>query len=117
MAQQIHTIPSQPAPARPKVLLRPPNVIIPPTCPPEHRYLHGLSPSLPGRIAFLHPGYDDPFNVLLTLRAHDSPEGGIHFGLAHTACAIVANNRWDGWLSTSVTGVPKIQLEWDDVLP
>jgi hypothetical protein len=34
---------------------------------------------------------------LLILPALDN--GGIHYETAHIACAILANNRWDGWFT------------------
>ncbi|EGP81914.1 uncharacterized protein MYCGRDRAFT_98057 [Zymoseptoria tritici IPO323] len=65
--------------------------------------------SSPGsRRAYLiirHPGYpdDESNNVLLTLPATDGTADapGIQYGLVHTACAIIANNRFDGQLTTS----------------
>ncbi|PLB43331.1 hypothetical protein P170DRAFT_481279 [Aspergillus steynii IBT 23096] len=65
-------------------------------------------------VFFLHPGYADNQNILLTLPAFDS--GGIHHGTAHTACAILANCRWDGFLSLSRTGA-RLSAGPDDVLP
>lgn len=64
-------------------------------------------PSIPRPIWFRHPGYDDQHNVLFTLIGLDSPEGGLHRETARLACAIVAANRWDGYLSTSANG-PRI---------
>jgi hypothetical protein len=68
-------------------------------------------------IQFRHPGYADNCNTLFELPAIDHPDGGIHYGLAKSACAIVANNRYDGFLSTSadVDAAP-IEAELDDVL-
>ncbi|KAJ5715994.1 uncharacterized protein N7483_013175 [Penicillium malachiteum] len=65
-------------------------------------------------IFFLHPGYAENHNILLTLPALDS--GGIHHGTAHTACAILANCRWDGFLSLHRDG-PRLSADLDDVLP
>ncbi|KAH7309075.1 hypothetical protein B0I35DRAFT_360195 [Stachybotrys elegans] len=55
-------------------------------------------------IRFFHPGYADAggipdFDVLLSLEAFDDRGTGIHYDTAHTACAILANNRWDGYFS------------------
>ena len=61
-------------------------------------------PSNPRVIRFRHPGYDDRTNILFTLAGYDSPEGGLDPETARLACAIVAGNRWDGYLSTSSTG-------------
>ncbi|KAL4888276.1 hypothetical protein BDV59DRAFT_188898 [Aspergillus ambiguus] len=65
-------------------------------------------------VFFLHPGYADNHNILLTLPGFDS--GGIHHATAHTACAIFANCRWDGFLSVSRNG-PRLSVGPDDVLP
>lgn len=45
-------------------------------------------------------------NVLFTLYAWDHAEGGLHHGLAHIACAIIAGNRHNGYLSESRNGPP-----------
>ncbi|KAH6510836.1 hypothetical protein HBI81_252900 [Parastagonospora nodorum] len=79
-------------------------------------------PSLPKiqrrhHILFRHPGYDDSNNVLFKLYAidaatdgaHNSEEGasqqlgtsGLYAQFALDACAIIAGNRFNGWLSTS----------------
>ncbi|KAG5753483.1 hypothetical protein H9Q70_003883 [Fusarium xylarioides] len=63
---------------------------------------------------FLHPGYPDGDNTLLTLPCLDS--GGIHHETARIACAIYANCRWDGYLSSSKDG-PALSAQPDDVLP
>jgi hypothetical protein len=44
----------------------------------------------------------------------DHADGSLHHGFAHAACAIVAGNRLDGYLSESRMGVP-IAASWDDV--
>jgi hypothetical protein len=58
--------------------------------------------TLSPRLVVRHPGYtDDGTNELLALvatdRGLDAP--GVQYGLVHTACAIFAGNRFDGWLS------------------
>jgi hypothetical protein len=76
-------------------------------------------PKLPkgGRIFFRHSGYDDSSNVLFKLYAidtdtdssHDSEKmvsqrlrpPGLYAQFALDACAIIARNRANGWLSTS----------------
>ncbi|KAJ0129241.1 hypothetical protein HZ326_27659 [Fusarium oxysporum f. sp. albedinis] len=63
---------------------------------------------------FLHPGYPDGDNTLLTLPCLDS--GGFHHETARIACAIYANCRWDGYLSSSKDG-PALSAQPDDVLP
>lgn len=55
--------------------------------------------------------------MLLRLHAWDGAAGGIHYGLAHTACAIIANNRFDGYLSIARDGSSSIETEWDACLP
>ncbi|KAL8913393.1 MAG: hypothetical protein Q9171_001772 [Xanthocarpia ochracea] len=47
--------------------------------------------------------------------ASDDPTGGLHHATAHTACAIVAGNRWDGFLSQTPTGTP-IEVEAEGLL-
>lgn len=76
---------------------------------PAHTVSQHPDPAIPSRsrgIRFRHPGYKDQ-NILFTLLGHDSPEGGLHHETARLACAIVAGNRWDGYLSISPTG-PRI---------
>ena len=76
-------------------------------------------PKLPRRhhVLFRHPGYDDSNNVLFKLYAIDAATDGTHNGeegasqrpetsglfaqFALDACAIIAGNRFNGWLSTS----------------
>jgi hypothetical protein len=41
---------------------------------------------------------------------------GLHYGLAHNACEIVADNRYDGWLSATRSG-KRIEACSNDVLP
>ncbi|MCJ1463961.1 hypothetical protein MMC07_002571 [Pseudocyphellaria aurata] len=56
---------------------------------------------LPREIDIYHPGYEDELVRLLALSGYDSKEGDLWYGFAHTACAIISNNQFDGWLSTS----------------
>lgn len=67
------------------------------------------------RIRFLHPGYSPPSNVLFSLLALD--HGGVHHGVALTACSIISGNR-PGSLSTSPDGQGSdlSSLQFDDVL-
>lgn len=46
-----------------------------------------------------HPAYLPGATLLLRFRGHDSSSGAIDFNLVHTACAVVAGNRFDGYLS------------------
>jgi hypothetical protein len=63
---------------------------------------------------FLHPGYDDGHNILLILPALDS--SGIHHETARIACAILADSRWDGFLSYEKDG-PRLEQGPDSILP
>ena len=54
-----------------------------------------------GSISIYHPGYPDDDAPLLALRGYDSDEGHLWHEVASTACAIICNNRFDGWLSQS----------------
>ncbi|KAI1321367.1 hypothetical protein F5Y16DRAFT_69568 [Xylariaceae sp. FL0255] len=47
-----------------------------------------------------HPGYSDECNILLCLQAPEHPDGGVYAETARLACWVLANNRWDGFLST-----------------
>ncbi|KAK5019448.1 hypothetical protein LTR39_000373 [Cryomyces antarcticus] len=69
------------------------------------------------KIAFRHPGYRDEFeqNVLLTLYAFDNHNRGLHYATAHTACALVACNAWEGYLTHTRDG-ERLQLTADGLL-
>ncbi len=80
----------------------------------EYQFLKSACTS----IRFRHPAYPPEDNLLLILYAWDHADGGLHYGLAHTACAIIADNRFDGYLSTSnLSNSDPIVVAWDDVLP
>lgn len=68
-------------------------------------------------ITFKHPGYPDQFgqNILLTLFAFDHPSGGLHYGTAYVACALVACNAWNGYF-TRTRESPRLELDHDDLL-
>lgn len=83
----------------PKVILREANNIVTGPVPPGFLFLESTSPPQSYRIRFRYPAYPDSSNVLLSLHAWDGAGGGVHYGLAHTACAIIANNGWVRWLS------------------
>ncbi|KAE8372173.1 hypothetical protein BDV26DRAFT_274679 [Aspergillus bertholletiae] len=55
-------------------------------------------------IQFLHPGYPDHETILLILPAFDT--SGVHHETARIACALLANCRWDGYLSSTPSGTP-----------
>lgn len=101
-------------------VLSPTNMPSPLSRPPFHWWttdpLSQAKPSNPSvttrRINFLHPGYSPPSNVLFSLPALDN--GGVHHGVALTACIIVSGNR-QGNLSTSPSG-QNSSLQFDDVL-
>ena len=72
---------------------------------PKTASLFTLPKCFKHRIKFRHPGYPDNHNILLSLCGVDHPDGGIHHETARIACAIVANNRWDGFLSEKHCGL------------
>lgn len=67
----------------------------------------------PAVIRFRHPGYQR-HDLLLTLPCFDTATG-LHYGTAHTACAIIANNAFNGYLTASRDG-SRLELEHDDLL-
>lgn len=70
-------------------------------------------PAQPPNINFRHPGYKDGYNRLLILPTLDN--GGIHYETALIACAILANNRWDGWF-TEEQGGDRVHVPDDGIL-
>jgi hypothetical protein len=100
-----------------EVALRPASKIITGPVPPDFHFLENASPPQSYRVRFRHPAYPNSSNVLLSLHAWDQADGGIHYGLAHTACAIIANNRFDGYLSREIDGSSRIEAEWSSCLP
>ena len=67
------------------------------------------------RVHFRHPGYSDSNNILIILPGLDHAEGGIHVNTAQIACAILANNRWDGYF-TELRNGPQIDIGPNGVL-
>ena len=66
-------------------------------------------PHLGGTIQIHHPGYPKGETLLLALSGYDDLEGSISFDVALTACAILACNRFDGWISRESTAdAPKL---------
>lgn len=55
-------------------------------------------------VTFRHPGYPDEHNIIMVLPALDDVQGGVHHETALIACAVVAGNRWDGFLREQGTG-------------
>ncbi|GME33258.1 hypothetical protein GQ44DRAFT_620695 [Neofusicoccum parvum] len=78
---------------------------------PDGRQLHSSC-----RIIFRHPGYSNKHNIILVLPAFDGVgTAGIHHETARVACATCANNRWDGFFTSTRTG-PRVSYEPDDLL-
>ena len=69
----------------------------------------------PRQVSFLHPALEEGQNILFSLLGFDSQEGGLHHGTARIACAIIAGNRWDGFLSLQPNG-SRIPETDEDVL-
>ncbi|KAI1125364.1 hypothetical protein F5Y10DRAFT_247260 [Nemania abortiva] len=66
-------------------------------------------------IKFHHPGYKDGSGILFSLprldRSLTPPDGvrnGVHYGTALTACQIVANNAFHGYLATNREGSERV---------
>lgn len=59
-------------------------------------------------VAFRHPGYTAPLNMLFNLprveRAVPGNQWGVHYATALTACQIIANNARDGYLAEGADG-------------
>lgn len=65
-------------------------------------------PALPiGRIYVKHPAYPTP-NTLLTFNAWDRPEGGLYTNTVQVACALVACNSFDGYISHDRAGNDRV---------
>jgi hypothetical protein len=63
-----------------------------------------LPEDLNHRVHLRHPGYSDTGNILMVLPALDHPQGGIRHETARISCAIVANNKWEGFLTETRVG-------------
>ena len=72
-----------------------------PYAPPSHPDKSG-APSVYEHIEIKHPGYNDACDTLLTLPPLDA--GGVHHETVRIACAIIAGNRWEGFLSLDKPG-------------
>ncbi len=101
------------------IYLREPATAIPGPVPEKYEFLKAPSPPTKYRIRFWHPAYAHDDSPLFILWAWDDAEGGIHHGLAHNACSIFADNRFDGYLSKTCDGEhgERINAAWDDILP
>lgn len=82
---------------------------------PTPRYADGEAAisAQPGKIAFRHPEYPAYAQKLLILPACDK-DTTINQELARVACAIVACNRFDGYITTDVDGHDQVS---DSQLP
>ena len=68
------------------------------------------------KIRFHHPGYQEQGqSLLLDLYAYDRDAGGLHYGTAFLACAIVAVNAFNGYLTDTRDG-RKLDMGWDKLL-
>ena len=69
-----------------------------PGIPPDYRSLTGGP-----RLYVRHPGYDDRDNTIISFTATDgtSDAPAVQYHLVHTVCAMIAANRYDGWLSSA----------------
>lgn len=65
-------------------------------------------------ILFRHPGYANPTDILLRLPRLDA--GGVHHRTALLACQIVADNAFDGYLTTDREGQDRVKTALDGVL-
>src|SRR4029077_2625062 len=71
------------------------------------------------KITIKHPAYGDDRrrNEMLTFPAWDRPEGGLHFGTVHLACALIACNSFHGFLSRDRSGKDAVNLHEEEILP
>jgi hypothetical protein len=72
-----------------------------PYAPPSHPD-KSEAPSVYKHVEIKHPGYNETCNTLLTLPPLDA--GGVHHETVRIACAIIAGNRWDGFLTLDKPG-------------
>lgn len=84
------------------------------------RPLRADLPQIEDRIHFRHPGYPAPFNKLFSLwrveRVPDSDQRGVHYTTALTACQIIANNAFDGYLAEQADGGGRVHAVPDSIL-
>ena len=73
-------------------------------------------------VQILHPGYDDDTNILLAFSPNDSGTksdgstfSGVQFHTVLTACAAIADNRFDGWIAVDRAG-KAVELEEYEIL-
>ena len=96
-----------------QAVLRPPSDIFPPPPPPEYAFL--LRSPLPDhKVHVHHPRINDN---LISMSAWDHEDGALYFGLVHNACAIIAGNRHDGYLSRPRdASLPRLRMNHLDLL-
>ncbi|TIA35300.1 hypothetical protein D6C78_06241 [Aureobasidium pullulans] len=82
--------------------------------PQQEAYFHQKR----NKILFKHPAYQDQLgdNDLFSLWAWDSPSGGLCHETALLACAIIACNATDGFLSKDRTGLERLDLKDNPIL-
>ncbi|KAH6668239.1 hypothetical protein B0J14DRAFT_442569, partial [Halenospora varia] len=68
------------------------------------------------RVNIRHPGYGSSHDLLFSLHTPDHASAGVHYGLVLDACAIIADNRRDGWLSVDREGNNRVGGDLDHVL-
>ena len=79
---------------------------------PQHPLQPISTSSRSTRVVVKHPGYSDYGTTLFTLSACDGPNGDrVDYDTLHAACAIVARNRFDGWLSGDLLGKVVIRAD------
>jgi hypothetical protein len=66
-------------------------------------------------VMFRHPGYRGEHNIIMVLPALDNAQEGIHHETALNACAVVAGNRWNGFLCEQRIG-SRVLTPRDEVL-
>lgn len=84
--------------------------------PPQHLDGGATISNTPKQITFLHPGYRPEAQPLLILPACDENDT-IDHELARVACAIIAGNKFEGFITTDAPGnnrVFKSQLPFTD---
>ncbi|KAJ9199091.1 hypothetical protein DTO166G4_7368 [Paecilomyces variotii] len=67
-------------------------------------------------IYFRHPAFLDPHDILIIIPGLDHPDGGIHHQTALDACAVLANNRYDGWFTEDREGTVRVKIPLDGIL-
>jgi hypothetical protein len=75
-----------------------------------------LSSAAEERINIRHPGYGPNHDLLFSLHTPDHATEGVHYGLVLDACAIVADNRRDGWLAIDREGENRVLGDPDHIL-